>query len=163
MNTYVDLPLIERVSAVLRDMLGEDFDAATFWDTLDGETDALDLIGRLIRERVEADAMAEACKEAAATYTTRKQRMEARAKAVNAALGAILDATGEAKVTHPLATVSRTKPRQSLDITDPDAIPSQLCKRVPDTAAVKAQLEAGEAVPGAALVMGEPGVMVRVK
>lgn len=163
MNAHIDLPLIERVSALLRDMLGEDFDAETFWDSLDGETDAMDIVGRLIRERVEADAMADACKEAAATYTARKQRMDARSKAVNAALGALLDATGEAKVAHPLGTVSRTKPRQRVEITDEAAIPSQLCKRVPDAAAVKAQLEAGEEVPGAILVTGEAGVMVRVK
>lgn len=163
MNAHMDLPLIERVSATLRDMLGEDFDAETFWDSLDGETDAMDIVGRLIRERVEADSLADAAKEVAATYTARQRRMEARSKAVNAALGALLDATGEGRVAHPLGTVSRTKPRQRVEITDETAIPSQLCKRVVDAAAVKKQLEAGEDVPGAILVLGEPGVTVRIK
>jgi len=158
-----NIPLIEQVSAQLRDMLGDDYDAETFWDSLDGETDAMDIIGRLIRERVEADALSTAEKDVAATYTARQRRHEARSRAVNAALGAVLDATGETKVAHPNGTVSRTKARQRVDIEDSDAIPSQLCKRVPDSAAVKKQLEAGEDVPGARLTLGEPGVSLRIK
>ena len=33
----------------------------------------------------------------------------------------------------------------------------------PDTAAIKAQLEAGVIVPGAQLKTGEPGITVRIK
>ncbi len=165
MNIRADINFIEQVSAVLRDMLGEDFDAETFWDTLDGETDAMDVIGHLIRERVEAKAHETAAKEAADTYNTRKQRMTDKQKAISKALGQILDATGEQKVNHPLGTVSRTKPRISAKVFDETVIPSQLTVTTtkPDLTAIKKQLEAGEVVPGAELVAGEPGLTVRVK
>lgn len=160
-----DINLIERVSFELESMLGEDFDAETFWDTLDGETDVMDIIGHLIKQREEAKAHADASKALADEYTSRKRRLEDRQKAIAKVLGDILDATGQKKVQHPLGTVSRTAGRMSCQITDETAIPSQLTVTTvkPDTAAIKKQLEAGESVPGAELVRGEDGVTVRVK
>lgn len=160
-----DIPLIERVSHELSAMLGEDFDAETFWDSLDGETDAMDLIGHLIRQREEAGAFAAAAAELAKEYGARKSRLEAKAKALSAALGDILDATGQRKVEHPLGTVSRTKGRARVVIDSEDDIPSQLTVTTvkPDAAAIKKQLEAGEDVPGAHLETGPDGLMVRVR
>jgi hypothetical protein len=90
--------------------------------------------------------------------------MEARAKAMDAALLSILDATGEKKVERPRATVFRRSGSLSVNITDEASIPSQLCKitTTPDKAAIKAQLQAGEAVPGAELARGSDGITVRV-
>jgi len=160
-----DINLIERVSAQLVEMLGDDFDPETFWDSLDGETDAMDVIGRLVRDREEAKAHADAAKALADQYVARARRLNERASAVSSALGTILDATGQRKVTHPLATVSRTSGRLSCKVTDEAAIPSQLTVTTvkPDTAAIKKKLEAGETVPGAELVRGADGVTVRVK
>lgn len=165
MNVRPDINLIEHVSTMLVDMLGEDFDPETFWDSLDGETDAMDIIGRLVRDREEAKAHAEASKALADQYVARARRLNERASAVSAALGAILDATGQRKVAHPLATVSRTTGRLSCKVADEAAIPSQLTITTvkPDTAAIKKQLEAGEDVPGAELVRGADGLTVRVK
>lgn len=160
----IDMNMIHAIAANVRDMLGDDFDDQTFLDTLDGETDAMDIIGGLIREREEAQAHAEACKAEAARYTARKNRLDDRAGAATKALGQVLDAMGERKVTHPLGTVSRTKGRVRLSVYDETAIPSQLTVTTikPDTAAIKKQLEAGEDVPGAELVTGPDGVMVRI-
>ena len=165
MNIRPDLQMIEIVSATLSEMLGEEFDAETFWDTLDGETDVLDVIGHLIRQRIETDAFAEASKAVASDYVARARRLSERSTAINRALGEVLDATGQRKVMHPLATVSRTSGRLSCQITDEATIPSQLTVTTvkPDTAAIKKQLEAGESVPGAELVRGPDGVTVRVK
>lgn len=165
MNIHANIPLIKRVSDQLIEMLGDDFDAETFFDTLDGETDAMDLIGHLIRQREDAKAHAAASKAVADEYTARKKRLEDKQRAIAATLGTILDATGQRKVAHPLGTVSRTNGRISLSITDESAIPSQLTTTVtkPDNAAIMAQLEAGEDVPGAELVRGADGVTVRVK
>jgi hypothetical protein len=160
-----DLNLIERVSEQLVAMLGDDFDAETFWDTLDGETDAMDVIGHLIRSREEAKAHADASKALAREYTDRARRLDEKQKALASSLGVILDATGQRKVAHPFGTVSRTNGRMSLVIEDEASIPSQLTKTTvaPDKGAIKAQLEAGETVPGARLERGADGLTVRVK
>lgn len=158
----ISISTLTRVAEDIRAVMGDDEDAQAFLDTLDGETDVMDIIGALIREREEARAVALAMKEIAATYAERRARLERRADACAASLGLILDAIGERKVAHPMGTVSRTVPRSRVVIETPEDIPTQLRKWQPDAAAVKKQLEAGEAVPGARLDMGEPGVMVRI-
>lgn len=154
---------IKRISADIRAMLGEDFDDQTFLDTLDGETDAMDWIGAMVKSRIEAQEVERAMKEIAAMYTARAKRYAGQTAAINKGLGQILDAMGETKVAHEVATVSRTKPRARCVVTVEADIPSQLLKTSPDTAAIKKQLEAGVEVPGAELVAGEAGVTVRVK
>lgn len=157
--------LIEMVANSLRDMLGEDFEADVFMDTLDGETDAMDILGRLILDREEAKAHEAAAKAAAATFSGRAERMVMRQKAIAKTMGRLLDAIGERKVSHPLGTVSRSNGVLSVEITDEASVPSQLCKTIksPDKAAIRAALDAGESIPGAELRRGEPGVVVRVR
>lgn len=147
----------------IRAMVGDDEDC--FLDTLDGETDAMDVLGKLIQERQEIQANEVAVKALAKTYQERAARLNAKADAISQTIGHLLDAIGSKKVAHPLATVSRTKARQSVLVTNPEEIPTQLTKvkRSPDLAAIKKQLEAGEFVPGAEIKLGNPGVTVRVK
>lgn len=163
MNHHSNIEAVRQIADTIRTMLGDDFDDQTFLDTLDGETDLMDMVGHLIQERVQAREYEVAAKAIAKTWADRAARHSAKVNAINKGLGKILDAIGEAKVAHPLGTVSRTKARQSMQITDQADIPTQLCKLVPDTAQIKALLEAGEAVPGAELVWGEPSISVRVK
>lgn len=160
---HVDFNLIQAAAAEVRDMLGEDFDQETLLDSLDGETDAMDLLGHFITSRVEAQELAKAMKEIAASYSARAKRFEAHATAYTEGMGKLLDAIGEQKVPHPLGTVSRTKPRRRVVVEDESQVPTQLRKWTPDNAAIKAQLEMGEDVPGAVLVWGEPGLTVRIK
>lgn len=147
----------------IRAMVGDDEDC--FLDTLDGETDAMDVLGKLIQERQEIQANEAAVKDLAKTYQERAARLNAKADAISQTIGHLLDAIGSKKVAHPLATVSRTKARQSVLVTNPEEIPTQLTKvkRSPDLAAIKEQLEAGDFVPGAEIKLGNPGVTVRVK
>ena len=147
----------------IRAMVGDDEDC--FLDTLDGETDAMDVLGKLIQERQEIQANEVAVRALAKTYQERAAKLNAKADAISQTIGHLLDAIGSKKVAHPLATVSRTKARQSVLVTNPEEIPTQLTKtkRSPDLAAIKEQLEAGEFVPGAEIKLGNPGVTVRVK
>ena len=167
MNLQTTIPLIQAVAAQLRDMLGEDFDTETFLDTLDGETDALDLIDRLIAEALDAEALSDALEAQEAAMRARRDRLKAKGDAMRKALLAVLDATGEKKVQRPRATVSRRAGTWRVEIYDPDVIPSQLrtVKQVvtPDRRAIKAMLDDGEPVPGAELVRGPDGITVRVK
>ncbi len=154
---------IAAIAADLRAILGDDEDEQAFFDTLEGETDIMEIAGKLIERRVEAQATRDTMKAVSQTYAERGRRFDRTADACTAALGRLLDAIGTTKLPHPLGTVTRTKPRERAEITDRDLIPTQLRKWEPDSAAIKAQMEAGVAVPGARLILGEPGVMVRVK
>lgn len=163
MKPNINAEQIREVASAIREMLGEDFDDQTFLDTLDGETDAMDMLGHLIKARVEALEIEKAMKEVASIYTARARRHFDQAQHCSTGIGKILDAMGERKVMHPLATVSRTKPRLSLSIDDETSVPTQLCRLTPDKTAIEAALEAGEFVPGASLKTGLPGLTVRVK
>ncbi len=159
-----DLHLIEAISNDLRDSLGDDFDPQTFWDTLDGETDALDVMDHLIRQEAEARALAEAVKAQKDALAKRESRMKDRSAAMRAQMLRVLDATGERKLERPCATISKRAGSVSVEITDEASIPSQLANTIvtPDKDAIKRQLKAGEIVPGAKLVRGPDGVTVRV-
>ena len=164
MNARFDPRLIETVAAELRDMLGEDFDESTFLDSLDGETDALDVADALIAGMQDAEALATAAKAQADAIKARADRLKARSAAYKGRMLTLLDAIGQKKLERPAATISRRTGSLSVQITDEASVPSQLCKIVqtPDKTAIKKQLEAGEAVPGAELARGEDGVTVRV-
>lgn len=159
----LDATQIGAIADMIRDMLGEDFDDATFWDTLDGETDVGDILDRLIWNAQIDQHNADALKEHEAALRARRQRLEGRVKAHKTAMLAVLDAAGAKKVERPCATLSRREGVLSVNITNQDDVPSQLCKVVstPDKTAIKKQIEAGETVPGAELVRGEPSVTMR--
>lgn len=163
----IDTAHIQRIADEVRDILGEDFDAETFWDSLDGEADALDIADHLLAQRMEARANAEALAFMIDTYKARKARMESRAARYTDLLGVLLAATGERKLERPGATVSIRKGADVLVIEDEGQLPSQLMTvkttRTPDKMAIKAQLKAGEKVPGAKLEKGADVISVRVK
>lgn len=166
MNMRANIPLISQISADIADMLGDDFDPDTFWDTLDGETDVLDIADHIIRKMQEDAALAAASKAQADDLAKRAKRIGERANAHKAALLTLLDASGQKKLERPAATVSRRKGSLSVAITDEREVPSQLMAikttAAPDKTAIKKQIEAGVDVPGAALVRGNDSVTVRV-
>ena len=126
----------------------------------------MDILGKLIQERTEAAAYEVAMKDLAATYSTRAKRMNARQNAISVTIGQLLDAMGETKVKHPMATVSRTKARWSVRIDDELEVPSQLkyVTTKPDRCGnSKAQMDEGETVPGCSINPGNPSITVRIK
>lgn len=140
-------------------------DEETFLDTLDGQTDALDVLRWCVIARAEAAAQEAATKELAAAYTARARRLAEKQDSLSQFIGEILDAIGETKVQLDVATVSRIAGRPKVNLIDEDQIPTQLTKATyrPDLAAIKAQLEAGETVPGAELITGNKSINVRIK
>jgi hypothetical protein len=159
----IDTTTIAAVADMIRDMLGDDFDDATFFDSLDGETDAGDILDRLIWNTQSDLHLIDAIKEHEAALKARRGRMEARVDANKAAMLSVMDAAGVAKAERPCATLTRRNGSASVHITDEDAVPTQLCqvKRVPDKKAIKAQIDAGEDVPGAEIRIGSAGVTMR--
>lgn len=141
-------------------------DAECFWDTLDGETDALTVIDRTLTSMQDDEALAEAIKAQEAALKARRDRIAMRADAKKRVLGQVLRAAGEKSVERPRATVSVRDGNLSVRIEDEAEIPSQLLTvkttTAPDKTAIKKQIEAGERVPGASLVRGGDIVTVRV-
>ncbi|MBK8909157.1 MAG: siphovirus Gp157 family protein [Rhodospirillales bacterium] len=159
----LDPAFLAGLAAEIRSYLGDD-DEAAFLDTLDGETDALDIADELIVRALEADALAEAARAQARDLSARAGRMDARSAAIRAQMLALIDAMGVRKLERPRATLSRRTGTVSVRIVDEAEVPTQLCRveRVPDKTAIKRALEAGENVPGAELGRGPDGVTLRV-
>lgn len=164
MNIRANLNLIEAVAALLAPYRD---DEETFLDTLDGETDILDLLDQEIAGLHGDEALAAAIKVQEADLRTRRERIEFRADAHKKALKIILNAAGLQKAERPGATVSIRQGSMSVRIVDEADIPSQLMRekitRAPDKAAIKEALEAGETIPGAEMARGDETVSVRVK
>jgi hypothetical protein len=158
-----NLSLIEAIAAELADYRD---DEETFWTTLDGETDAGDLLDTFLAGSQDDEALAEAIKAQEVALKTRRERIEMRAQAKRRTLGLILRAAGMSKAERPRGTVSVRPGNLSVRIVNEDDVPSQLMRekitRSPDKAAIKAQIEAGETVPGCELVRGDDVISVRV-
>jgi hypothetical protein len=159
----LDPAFIAGMAAEIRSYLGDD-DEAAFLDTLDGETDALDIADRLIVRALEADALAEAARLQARELSARAARMDARGTALRSQMLVLIDAMGVRKLERPRATLSRRTGAVSVRVVDEAEVPTQLCrvKREPDKTAIKRALEAGEDVPGAELARSPDGVTLRV-
>lgn len=107
---------------------------------LEGETDVFETASKLLDAIAEADGMADAIRARVADLSARRKRMEDRASRYEAALQAILDATGLRKLELPEATVSLRRVAPKPLVNDLDALPDTLVrvKREPDLTAIRA-------------------------
>lgn len=160
---FIKYDEIRRLADSIREICGDDED--TFLDTLDGETDAVDVLGKLIQERLEVLGYEAANKELAEQYKRRADKMASKADAINEQMRHLLTAMGVKKVNHALATVSITKPRWSVEVVDEAQVPTQLkiTTTKPDLRAIKKILDDGEPVPGCRPKVGNEGITVRIK
>lgn len=132
-------------------------------DVIEGHTDANAIMERLVIERAEYLANAEAMDKLANAYAAKSDQWTMRANNRRKLMGLVLDAVGLRKMVTPAGTVSVSPGRQSLAL-DADSTPPQGYARTriePDKAAIKAALEQGETMPGASLVTGQPIIQVR--
>jgi len=140
-------------------------DEALRLDTVDGATDLEPLMSRLVRMRQERLAMAEGINTYVADLTARRDRFARGADGLKGLMLQLMRSAQLPKLVLPEATVSVTKARETVSITDIDALPQGAFKiiRQPDKTAIKAMIDAGDDVPGAAIVIGETSLTVRVK
>lgn len=159
----INLDIIRAVAADLAAYRDEDEQA--YLDTLDGETDAGDILDALLAEEARDRALIEGLKAAEAQMLARRRRIEARQATVRIWLGKVMAAAELSKAERPIATVSVREGSLSVRITDETEVPRQLCTVreivTPDKKAIKAQIEAGVSVPGCELAKGDPIVTVR--
>jgi hypothetical protein len=134
-------------------------------DMIEGETDFNRVMSRLVRARQERQAHADGLADYIGDLETRKARLDRAAAGIKALMLDLMTHAGTGRVVLPEATISITKARQKLDVHNKADLPQGYftMEPVPDNAAIRAALDAGEDIPGARLVTGEPGLTVRVK
>ena len=161
----VDLTTIRRWAEHIAGECEDGSADAAFLDTLDGETDALDVADALIDAIQSDEALAAGIEDRILILRARRERIKERASRTKSVAVELLDAIGVKKLERPAATISRREGSVSTVIDAPDEVPSQLMRervtREPDKTAIKKQIEAGEHVPGARLERGPATLSVR--
>lgn len=154
-----------RIGVLLRTYPELAEDEALLADALEGQTDLHPVMSKLVRIRQEKRHAAASLSSYMDDLNDRKARMMRGADAVTALMKGLMDTAGAEKLVLPEATVSISSARESVVITDEEAVPSQLCKliRQPDKKAIGDALKAGESIPGAALQFGESTLTIRTK
>lgn len=140
-------------------------DLEAFWDTIDGETDIMDVVGTLIENLINTEADEEKINYILKKYTERRDAVRSRNAAIKRSIKQILLATGKDKIPHTLATISLRRGAESVAIQNEKEIPSQLCKVTvtPDKTEIKKQLKAGVSIDGAELVYGPQTISIRIR
>lgn len=156
----IALARIRDAAAEIRALAGDD--EVAYMDTLEGETDAVELLDALIEAAQHVAALEAATREQAQRLGERARRFADQGKGYRHTMRLILSAMDMRKVVRPGATLSVTAGRASVEIHDPASVPSQLRKPgEPDKAAISKQLEQGEDVPGCRIVVGEETLTLR--
>lgn len=133
-------------------------------DCVEGETDAFSVLTRILSQEREADSMAKAIAARMSDLAARKARATKKQEAMRALMLRVLKSAGIAKAPLAEATVSVSKGRDSVDVTDVNRLPkwAYAVERKPDKKAIMERLAANKNVPGAALVTGGETITVRV-
>jgi hypothetical protein len=143
--------------------LSEDEEALTM--SLASETDAEELIARLVTRVQETKAQAKGLKDYMADLSDRADAYERRVEAMRALVFSILDAAHISKVELPIATISIRPGVKKIIITDESVIPGQFMrvKSEPDKTRIREWIDTGNPVPGAFLSNAEPVLNIRIK
>jgi Siphovirus Gp157 len=157
--------LRNQIEALKRDIPNLVEDEKLWIDTLDGETNFNEFMGRLIRLDAEAKAISLAMVSIAEDYTQRAGRFKRRSEWLRGLMHGALQAAALPSLKLPEGTITERQPCAKLEILDANELPQGYfeIERVPEKAALKKALEAGEKIPGAALVFGDASITVRVK
>lgn len=154
------------IAAVRNDMAEGDADETFRADMLEGSTTIDEVLSRLVKARVRAkhnySGAAYAMNEMIDYYNRRLAIADREKEAADAMIRAVLQAAGLPRFKVPEGSISIQDGRLSLHLAD-DFNPPQgytRTKITPDNAAIKAALEAGEQMPGASLVRGQPIVRI---
>lgn len=137
-------------------------------DVLEGESDVMEKVSRLLQWMTLQEANAEALKAVEADFASRRARYSERVVWARTALSRFMDAVGLKKVERPEATVSIRDANPSViyaDDFDVEKLPEAYVKtkKEADKKAIKEALEAEKEVPGARLSNGGRVLTVRVR
>jgi len=149
------------------DITIETDEAGLFAALREDGADVEDILRRLARASLEADAIAEATEKRMAQLADRKRRQERRSDEYRSSAHAVMQALGIVKFFDPEFTLTLSENKGgSVIITDEAAIPDEYVnvKRTPDKKKIKADIQVGVIIPGAELSQGgEPILTIRSK
>ncbi|MEZ5844038.1 MAG: siphovirus Gp157 family protein [Hyphomicrobiaceae bacterium] len=143
-----------------------DLDDDTLQDTLEGLTDATDIIGAVIRSSLEDAALLEALSTRLSDMKARRDRLEDRMRTKREIARKAMTAAGIHKLTHPDFTASLRTGAASLEVENPALVPAAYLKPQPptlDRQGLLAALKAGITIDGVALKAPTPQLNVRTK
>lgn len=148
----------------VRAIAGEDDDQAVV-DTMDGETDAISALRRVIRMALEAEANAEACKALTQTYKDRQKTLEDRAERLRGHAAAFMQEVGEKTLRLPEGTISwrADGPKLKGDVPSAANLPDDCVKfqRMKHEPSIKAALESGRTIGDLYLSNGGVALTIR--
>ena len=133
--------------------LPDDEDHALLLGSLEGETDIMEVLDRVVESSIADNKLAEAARE-------RAKRVEERARKSREIALRIIEALQISPLERPLYTASLTFPRKPL-VTNADELPDTYIRHAPDMVAIGKALRAGETIPGAELRNPEPTLTIR--
>lgn len=135
------------------------------FDMIEGETDLENIVARAVKEYKMADAFAIGLTGYIKELQDRKGRFEKKQEAMKRLIKSLMESAGADKIPLPDATVFVTEPRTKVEVLNLDELPQGYFKltKTADKAGLKKTLEAGEAIPGAELVLGDSGLTIRTK
>ena len=160
-------PLIEQYKRAKASLLAEYpelvSDPDVVRDTLDGTTEAQDVITKLVKHHLEDKAAAEALKSLEEDYAVRRERLQARSNARKAMALRLMNAIGEKTIVRPEFTLTVSVTRPSVIIIDDELLPEAYVrvKREPDKIKIRTDILAGADIPGAMLDNGSETLIVR--
>ena len=148
---------IERAMSAAMEVIStlpDDEDHALLLGSLEGETDIMEVLDRVVESSIADNKLAELARE-------RAKRVEERARKSREIALKIIEALGVSPLTRPVYTASLTYPRKPL-VTNADELPKEMIREAPDMVAIGKALRAGETIPGAELRNPEPQLTIRV-
>ena len=123
--------------------LPDDGDNVLLLNTIEGESDVLEVLDRVVEAAIADKKLAELARE-------RAKRIEARADRARGVALQILEALQVSPLERPLYSATISYPRKPL-VTNADELPKEMIREAPDMIAIGKALRAGESVPGAEL------------
>ena len=133
--------------------LPDDGDNVLLLNTIEGESDVLEVLDRVVEAAIADKKLAELARE-------RAKRIEARADRARGVALRILEALQVSPLERPLYSASISYPRKPI-VTDAMAVPDKFSRVSVDMIAIGKALRAGELIPGAELKNPEPMLTIR--
>jgi hypothetical protein len=133
--------------------LPDDEDYGLLISTIEGESDILEVLDRVVEHAISDKKLAELARE-------RASRIEARSVRAREIARDIVEALEVSPLERPVYTASLTWPRKPV-VTNADELPDTYIRHAPDMVAIGKALRAGETIPGAELKNPEPMLTIR--